>query len=148
MMMIADSSDRGNWWLVLARASGQGICVCLSSLLLTMCRPLITLLRRLGVHRYLPLDLHVSYHKTCGLLLALLSLLHTACHLVNLEIHLIPDTANNPTNYTITQWLLLSSGTTSLGTIPGQPQTRDSSVLNLCCRLRLSHWSVAGGCAG
>ena len=125
-MLTADCSERGsNWWLVTARASGQGLTVCLSSLLLTMCRPLLTLLRRLGVHRFLPLDLHVSYHKTCGVLLALLGLLHTVCHLVNLEVHLVPDPLNNPANYSLTQWLL-SSDTTNWGTIPGQQQPRNS----------------------
>ena len=111
--------DSGNWWLVTARGSGQGIAVCLSSLLLTMCRPLITLLRRVGVHSFLPLDLHVTYHQSCGVLLAILSVLHTICHLGNLEMNLIPDSVTNPANYTTTQWLL-SSHTSTLGTIPGQ----------------------------
>ena len=117
-MLIDDSPDSGNWWLVAARASGQGIAVCLSSLLLTMSRPLITLLRRLGVHSFLPLDLHVTYHQSCGVLLAILSLLHTICHLGNLEMNLIPDSVTNPANYSTTKWLL-SSHSTTLGTIPG-----------------------------
>ena len=116
--MIDVSPDSGNWWLVTARASGQGIAVCLSSLLLTMCRPLITLLRRVGVHSLLPLDLHVTYHQSCGVLLAILSLLHTICHLGNLEMNLIPDSTKNPANYSTTQWLL-SSHSSTLGTLPG-----------------------------
>ena len=111
-----------------------------------MCRPLITLLRRVGVHSFLPLDLHVSYHQSCGVLLAILSVLHTICHLGNLEMNLIPDTANNPANYTTIQWLL-SSDKTSLGTIRGQRS--DSSQFNnsplLCSRPRLSYRSGPGG---
>ena len=120
-MMTDDCSDSGNWWLVAARASGQGIAVCLSSLLLTMCRPLLTLLRRLGVHSFLPLDLHVTYHQTCGLVLAILSVIHTVCHLGNLEMNLIPDSDTNPGNHSLTQWLLTSHIST-LGAVPGQTE--------------------------
>ena len=106
--------------------------MCLFFLLLTMCRPLITLLRRVGVHSFLPLDLHVTYHQSCGVLLAILSVLHTICHLGNLEMNLIPDTANNPANYTTIQWLM-SSDTTTLGTIRGQ--TLHSSITDHYCVL-------------
>ena len=93
-----------------------------------MARPLITLLRRLGAHRFLPLDLHVSYHQSCGVLLVIFSVLHTICHLVNLEINLIPDSVSNPANYTITQWLL-SSDTTTLGTVPGETESVGTIII-------------------
>ena len=35
-------------------------------------RPLITASRRLGLHRVLPLDLHVEYHKAAGIIVLIL----------------------------------------------------------------------------
>ena len=58
----------------------------------------VMLFRRLGIHRYIPLDLHVTYHKTCGLLLALLSSVHTIVHLLNLELNIVQDADTNPRN--------------------------------------------------
>ena len=83
-----------------------------------MCRQLITLLRRAGLHSVLPLDQHVTYHKTCGLLLAVLASVHTVCHLLNLQANLVTDTVKNSANYSYTEWLF-STRPAILGTIPG-----------------------------
>ena len=83
----------------LCRASGQGIHLAIMLLLIAMCRsyhllslsieflsatimiiiievillrPLITALRRIGLHRILPLDLHVEYHKTAAIIVIIL----------------------------------------------------------------------------
>ena len=76
------------------------------------------LFRRLGIHRYIPLDLHVTYHKACGLLLALLSSVHTAVHLLNLELNIVGAADTNPGNLTYSQWLL-TPAPGQLGTLPG-----------------------------
>ena len=55
----------------------------------TLARPLLTLARRLGLHRLLPLDLHVSYHKATGVLVALLATIHTAAHIHNMATNLL-----------------------------------------------------------
>ena len=97
--------DTQNWdgssnlAIPLARAAGQGINLGMAVLLLTMCRfgpspttlarPLLTLARRLGLHRLLPLDLHVTYHKATGVLVALLATVHTAAHIHNMATNLL-----------------------------------------------------------
>ena len=55
----------------------------LKSPFLPLPRPVLTLLRQHGLHRLLPLDLHVSYHKGAGLVLALLACVHTGAHAHN-----------------------------------------------------------------
>ena len=74
--------------------------------------------RRLGIHRYIPLDQHVTYHKACGLLLALFSSVHTIVHLINLELNIVRAADTNPGNRTYTQWLL-TTAPGQLGTLPG-----------------------------
>lgn len=49
-----------------------------------MSRPFLTLLRKHGFSRVLPIDHHVEYHKLIGLLLVLFSVIHTIAHLVNI----------------------------------------------------------------
>ena len=80
--------------------------------------PLQLLFRRLGIHRYLPLDLHVTYPKVCGLLLALFSSVHTAVHLLNLELNIVRAADTNPGNLSYTQWLL-TTAPGQLGTLSG-----------------------------
>ena len=109
--------------VITARASGQGINVCLFSLVLLMCRQLVTLLRRLGLHSVIPLDQHVTYHKTCGVLLTLLAIVHTGCHLVNLKTNVVTDTVKNSARYSYSQWLL-SILPATFGTIPGQSRRK------------------------
>ena len=74
--------------------------------------------RRFGVHKFIPLDLHVSYHKGCAVILSLLSLVHTIVHLINLDLNVITSPVLNINNYTYTQWLTTTSPK-KLGTFPG-----------------------------
>ena len=99
-------------------------------LILLMCRPLITFLRsqnlkkskikkhdlwnnvfyrKYGLHKYIPLDLHVSFHKTCGVMLAIFSFVHTIVHLVNLDTNMVNNAKINTRNLTYSQWLLSAS---------------------------------------
>ena len=60
----------------------------------------------------------MTYHKACGLLLALLSSVHTAVHLLNLELNIVRAADTNPGNLSYTQWLL-TTAPGQLGTLPG-----------------------------
>ena len=116
-MRNTDDNER-NVCIILARACGQGINVCLCALILLMCRPLITLARKIGLHRYLPLDLHVTYHKACGVLVLTFSLIHGICHLINLSKSVVYNTPqflamNNIDKvvgtFSYSEWLFTSS---------------------------------------
>lgn len=48
-----------------------------------MLRHCITLLRQIGCASFLPLDQHVYLHKVCGVVVAVLSAIHTMMHCVN-----------------------------------------------------------------
>ena len=87
----ADDNKR-NFSIIIARACGQGIHYCLFFLILLMCRPLITLLRKTGFNHYLPLDLHVTYHKSCGVLVSFFSFIHGVCHIINLSKSVVYNT--------------------------------------------------------
>ena len=60
----------------------------------------------------------MTYHKACGLLLALFSSVHTIVHLINLELNIVRAADTNPGNLTYTQWLL-TTAPGQLGTLPG-----------------------------
>ena len=127
-------SGHTNILLIVARACGQGINLCFFFVILLMCRPLITFLRyvspsdnlitynlalrRFGVHKYIPLDQHVSYHKGCAMILSLLSLVHTVVHLINLDLNVVTSPDLNTSNFTYSEWLT-TTVTQKLGTFPG-----------------------------
>ena len=71
-----------------------------------------------SLHKYIPLDLHVTYHKACGVLLTIFSLVHTIVHLVNLEINIVKNNDVNLKNFTYEEFLLTPSPS-FLGTVPG-----------------------------
>lgn len=48
-----------------------------------MLRQCITFLRTRGVSAFLPLDHHIYLHKVTGITISVLSLVHTAMHLIN-----------------------------------------------------------------
>ena len=103
--------------LMTARGSGAAIIFFSALLILVMSRDLITSIRMTKLSFYLPVDHHVEYHKIFGILLFLLSAVHTASHLYNIEknfkegnyeLYLI---ANNLTmtemkNLSFAEWLL------------------------------------------
>ena len=84
LVRAAQHLDTRQVLVILARSTGQGTSLALASALLLVCRPLITVGRRLGLHRYLPLDRHMAYHQACGVVGAGLGLVHSGCHLAQL----------------------------------------------------------------
>ena len=53
--------------IAVTRGSAAALSFSYSLLLLTMCRNLITKLRELPIHQYIPLDSHVQFHKVVAL---------------------------------------------------------------------------------
>lgn len=49
--------------IAVTRGSAASLSFCYSLLLLTMCRNLITKIREMPLHQYIPLDSHVQFHK-------------------------------------------------------------------------------------
>ena len=60
----------------------------------------------------------MSYHKGCGVILSLLSLVHTIVHLINLDLNVVTSPVLNNNNYTYSQSLTTTT-TQKLGTFPG-----------------------------
>ncbi|XP_054708131.1 dual oxidase-like [Uloborus diversus] len=69
--------------IAVTRGSAAALSFCYSLLLLTMCRNLITKLRELPVHQYIPLDSHVQFHKVVALTALFFSMIHTVGHCIN-----------------------------------------------------------------
>lgn len=53
--------------IAITRGSAASLSFCFSLLLLTMCRNLITKIREMPIHQYIPLDSHVQFHKIISL---------------------------------------------------------------------------------
>lgn len=49
--------------IAITRGSAASLSFCYSLLLLTMCRNLITKIREIPLHQYIPLDSHIQFHK-------------------------------------------------------------------------------------
>jgi hypothetical protein len=73
-----------NWWIIVARACGQGLNFTSMFILVLMLRHCITKLRELGLAVILPLDRHIYFHKVTGRLIVLYSLIHAIAHVGNL----------------------------------------------------------------
>ncbi|XP_022236691.1 dual oxidase-like, partial [Limulus polyphemus] len=69
--------------IAFTRASAASLSFCYSLLLLTMCRNLITKLRELPIHQYIPLDSHVQFHKIVAMTALFFTLIHTIGHCIN-----------------------------------------------------------------
>lgn len=117
--------------LIIARATGAAINFLSTLLILLMTRPLLTRIRMSQISQYLPVDHHVEYHKTFGILLFIMALTHTICHLVNLaqnfqgynyilftEINNITREDDLGANLTYAEWLL-TTGPKVNGLFPG-----------------------------
>ena len=52
---------------------------------------MLTILRKYGLGRVLPVDHHTSFHKTCGVATFALAALHAAMHLANIALNLAQD---------------------------------------------------------
>ena len=73
-----------NWWIIFAKASGQGLNFTSIFILIVMLRHSITKLREMGLSTILPLDQHIYIHKVTGKLIVFYSLIHAGAHLGNL----------------------------------------------------------------
>lgn len=71
-----------------------------------MLRKCITFLRTRGFGAVLPLDNHIYLHKMTGCVIAAFSAVHTAMHVLNFGLVVVPDADVNAGNYTMSEWML------------------------------------------
>lgn len=83
-----------------------------------MLRHSLTYLRSQGLSTLLPLDHHIYLHKLTGIVISVLSLVHTIMHLFNFSIIIVNDEKINAGHYTISEWLL-TDRPGLFGLIPG-----------------------------
>ncbi|CAK9832938.1 NADPH oxidase 5 [Anthophora retusa] len=95
-----------NGYVMVARACGQCLNFNCSFILVLMLRQCITFLRTHGFNSVLPLDQHIYLHKITGILIGVLSAVHTLMHLLNFGTIVVNDKTLNHANYTIYEWLL------------------------------------------
>lgn len=69
--------------IAVTRGSAASLSFCYSLLLLTMCRNLITKIREMSLHQYIPLDSHVQFHKIVAMTALFFTLVHTIGHCIN-----------------------------------------------------------------
>uniref|UniRef100_T1IYT7 NAD(P)H oxidase (H2O2-forming) n=1 Tax=Strigamia maritima TaxID=126957 RepID=T1IYT7_STRMM len=69
--------------IAITRGSAAALSFCYSLLLLTMARNLITKLRELSIHQYIPLDSHVQFHKIVACTALVCTITHVIGHIVN-----------------------------------------------------------------
>ncbi|XP_040824848.1 dual oxidase 1 [Ochotona curzoniae] len=77
---ITDTTRVG---IILSRGTAASISFMFSYILLTMCRNLITFLRETFLNRYVPFDAAVDFHRWIASTALLLTVLHSAGHVVN-----------------------------------------------------------------
>ncbi|XP_028902128.2 uncharacterized protein LOC105221203 isoform X1 [Zeugodacus cucurbitae] len=107
-----------NGFVIIARACGQCLNFNCAWILVLMLRHSLTYLRSQGLSSYLPLDNHIYLHKLTGIVVSILSLLHTIAHLFNFSIIVVNDPKINAGHYTIGEWLL-TDRPGLFGLIPG-----------------------------
>lgn len=73
-----------------------------------MLRQCITFLRTRGFGSLLPLDHHIYLHKLTGIVVSILSLVHTIMHLFNFTLMVVHDPVVNHQNFTAATWLFTS----------------------------------------
>ncbi|CAG5131899.1 unnamed protein product, partial [Candidula unifasciata] len=74
----------GAWVTAMIRGSASVIMFTYSSLLVTMCRNTITALRETFLHRFIPFDSAVSFHKYIAVLAMIGTIVHVITHGINL----------------------------------------------------------------
>ncbi|XP_003791842.1 dual oxidase 1 [Otolemur garnettii] len=79
-MGITDTTRVG---IILSRGTAASISFMFSYILLTMCRNLITFLRETFLNRYVPFDAAVDFHRLIASTAIVLTVLHSAGHVVN-----------------------------------------------------------------
>ncbi|XP_006883258.1 PREDICTED: dual oxidase 1 [Elephantulus edwardii] len=77
---ITDTTRVG---IILSRGTAASISFMFSYILLTMCRNLITFLRETFLNRYIPFDAAVDFHRLIASTAIVLTVLHSAGHVVN-----------------------------------------------------------------
>ncbi|XP_069316658.1 dual oxidase 1 [Eulemur rufifrons] len=77
---ITDTTRVG---IILSRGTAASISFMFSYILLTMCRNLITFLRETFLNRYIPFDAAVDFHRLIAATAIVLTVLHSAGHVVN-----------------------------------------------------------------
>ncbi|XP_027982479.1 dual oxidase 1 [Eumetopias jubatus] len=77
---ITDTTHVG---IILSRGTAASISFMFSYILLTMCRNLITFLRETFLNRYVPFDAAVDFHRLIASTAIVLTVLHSAGHVVN-----------------------------------------------------------------
>ncbi|NP_714961.2 dual oxidase 1 isoform X1 [Rattus norvegicus] len=77
---ITDTTRVG---IILSRGTAASISFMFSYILLTMCRNLITFLRETFLNRYIPFDAAVDFHRFIASTAIILTVLHSAGHVVN-----------------------------------------------------------------
>ncbi|XP_054736668.1 uncharacterized protein LOC129243576 isoform X1 [Anastrepha obliqua] len=107
-----------NGFVIVARACGQCLNFNCAWILVLMLRHSLTYLRSQGLSSYLPLDNHIYLHKFTGIVVSILSLIHTIAHLFNFSIIVVNDPKINAGHYTIGEWLL-TDRPGLFGLIPG-----------------------------
>ncbi|KAI8118161.1 NADPH oxidase 5 [Lucilia cuprina] len=95
-----------NIFVIFARACGQCLNFNCAWILVLMLRHSLTYLRSRGLSTYLPVDNHIYLHKLTGIVVSVLSLVHTIMHLFNFSLVVVNDPLINKANYTIAEWLL------------------------------------------
>ncbi|PVD19736.1 hypothetical protein C0Q70_20227 [Pomacea canaliculata] len=84
----------GPWTSVMTRGSASVIMFTFASLLLTMCRNIITKLRETFLHRYIPFDSAVTFHKYIAVLALIATVIHIVGHALNLYCMCTQSTTN------------------------------------------------------
>ncbi|XP_077981859.1 NADPH oxidase 5-like [Glandiceps talaboti] len=75
-----------NIWLIIAKGCGQSLNFNSAFIVTLMLRKCLTQLRSTKLGQLLPLDHHIAFHKLVGWVIVVLSAIHAASHLVNLDL--------------------------------------------------------------
>ena len=85
------SGFKPNLFYVISRACGRVLLFNSTLLLIFVLRYTMTTLRNMGLAACLPLDHNIAFHKKLGMVIFILSWIHTIMHLLNFGINIQPD---------------------------------------------------------
>ena len=69
--------------IAISRGSAAALSFCYCMLLLSVSKNLITKMKEISLHQYIPLDSHLQFHKICAITALFFSIVHTIAHMVN-----------------------------------------------------------------
>ena len=69
--------------IAISRGAANSLSFCYSLLLVTVCKNLMTRMKEMSLHQYIPLDSSLQFHKICAGTALFFSLVHSVAHLVN-----------------------------------------------------------------